>query len=167
MPVDPRLACITTESNAWWLGKHLEAEIASGNRHDIWRCMGSRMCELSRRLCRSHATPQVTGDMDLNPDEGSYRLSATVAPVEVGALRATLGIRPLPQAVAGAVRGVMHCTGGAVDWGQSWVLLINCGIMYIYRMLVGSALAWHHKGASEAEGCQSSITCLNFWMSCT
>ena len=26
-------------------------------------------------------------------------------------LRATLGVRPVPQAVAGAVRGVMHLTG--------------------------------------------------------
>ncbi len=31
--------------------------------------------------------------------------------VEANALRATLGIRPLPQPVAGALRGVLHCTG--------------------------------------------------------
>ncbi len=49
--------------------------------------------------------------MDLNPDTGHYRLSATVPHVEVNALRATLGVRPMPFPVAGAVRGVVHCTG--------------------------------------------------------
>ncbi len=40
------------------------------------------------------------------------RLSASALPgVEVNALRATLGVRPAPQPVAGALRGVMHCTG--------------------------------------------------------
>ncbi|GAX75992.1 hypothetical protein CEUSTIGMA_g3435.t1 [Chlamydomonas eustigma] len=54
---------------------------------------------------------RVTGDMDLNPATGSYRLSATVSGVELNALRATLGVRPVPQSVAGSLRGVMHCTG--------------------------------------------------------
>ncbi len=41
-----------------------------------------------------------------------YRLSATVLPhVEVNALRATLGVRPTPQPLCGAVRGILHCTG--------------------------------------------------------
>lgn len=54
----------------------------------------------------------VTGDMDLDPARGSYRLQCTVAPgVEINALRATLGVRPPPFAMAGAVRGVLHCTG--------------------------------------------------------
>ena len=35
--------------------------------------------------------------MDLDPATGSYRLSATVPAVEANALRATLGIRPVPQ----------------------------------------------------------------------
>lgn len=42
---------------------------------------------------------------------GQYQLSARVAGVEVNALRATLGLRPTPQPVAGAVGGVLHVTG--------------------------------------------------------
>ncbi|GIM02660.1 hypothetical protein Vretimale_7447, partial [Volvox reticuliferus] len=55
----------------------------------------------------------VTGDMDLNPDTGTYRLQCNVpgSGVEVNALRATLGVRPIPISAAGAVRGVLHCTG--------------------------------------------------------
>ena len=51
------------------------------------------------------------GDMDLDPERGHYRLSATVPAVEANALRATLGVRPLPFSVVGALRGVVHCTG--------------------------------------------------------
>ena len=61
-----------------------------------------------------HRTAQtlfVTGDMDLDPETGSYRLSATVPGVCLNELRKTLGIRPPPYAVAGAVRGVLHCSG--------------------------------------------------------
>lgn len=53
----------------------------------------------------------LSGDMDLDPENGHFRLSATVPAVEANALRATLGVRPLPFPVAGAVRGVLHCTG--------------------------------------------------------
>ncbi|GIL58075.1 hypothetical protein Vafri_13263 [Volvox africanus] len=55
----------------------------------------------------------ITGDMDLNPDTGTYRLQSNVpgSGVEVNALRATLGVRPIPISAAGAVRGVLHCTG--------------------------------------------------------
>jgi hypothetical protein len=53
----------------------------------------------------------VSGDLDLNPKGGSYRIQANVPPVEVNALRATLAVRPIPFPVAGAVRGVLHCTG--------------------------------------------------------
>lgn len=49
--------------------------------------------------------------MDLDPDTGHYRLTATVPPVEVNAIRASLGVRPLPHPVAGAVYGVLHCNG--------------------------------------------------------
>ena len=34
-----------------------------------------------------------------------------MAPVEISALRATLAVRPIPFPIAGAVRGVLHCTG--------------------------------------------------------
>eukprot|EP00798_Chlamydomonas_sp_ICE-L_P004358 gene4358-14478_t len=54
---------------------------------------------------------RLTGDMDLNPDGGSYRLSADIPGVEVNALRATLATRPLPMPLAGALRGIMHITG--------------------------------------------------------
>ena len=57
-----------------------------------------------------HALP-VTGDMDLDPDTGSYRLSANVPRVDANDLRKTLGVRPPPYPVAGALRGVLHCTG--------------------------------------------------------
>ena len=54
---------------------------------------------------------KVTGDLDLNPLSGEYRISASVPGVEVNALRATLGVRPTPFSVAGAVEGTMHVTG--------------------------------------------------------
>lgn len=53
----------------------------------------------------------MSGDLDLNPKGGSYRLQANVPPVEVSALRSTLAVRPIPFPIAGAVRGVLHCTG--------------------------------------------------------
>eukprot|EP00873_Tetraselmis_striata_P029672 jgi/Tetstr1/449936/TSEL_036990.t1 len=53
----------------------------------------------------------LTGDLDLNPLVGQYRLSASIPSVEINTLRATLGARPLPVPVTGAVRGVLHCTG--------------------------------------------------------
>lgn len=51
------------------------------------------------------------GDMDLDPDTGQYHFSAEVPLVEANALRATLGVRPLPQPLAGALRGTLHITG--------------------------------------------------------
>ena len=42
---------------------------------------------------------------------GQYRLSGQVAGVEVNELRKTLGVRPTPYSVGGAVRGVLHVTG--------------------------------------------------------
>ena len=53
----------------------------------------------------------LTGDLDLDPLTGQYRLSATVPHVEINALRATLGVRPTPFPVAGAVGGTLHVTG--------------------------------------------------------
>ena len=49
--------------------------------------------------------------MDLDPEPGQYRFSATVPGVEVNALRETLGVRPLPFPLSGAIRGTLHCTG--------------------------------------------------------
>ena len=49
--------------------------------------------------------------MDLNPETGQYRLSASVPGVEGNDLRRTLAIRPLPFPVGGGVRGVLHVTG--------------------------------------------------------
>jgi len=49
--------------------------------------------------------------MDLNPDAGEYRFQATVPEVEVNALRETLGVRPMPFPLAGALRGTLFCTG--------------------------------------------------------
>jgi len=51
------------------------------------------------------------GDVGINPDSGHYRLSGEVAGVEVNELRKTLGVRPTPYSVGGAVRGVLHVTG--------------------------------------------------------
>ncbi len=53
----------------------------------------------------------LAGDMDLNPETGQYRLSASVPYVEGNDLRRTLAIRPLPFPVGGGVRGVLHVTG--------------------------------------------------------
>lgn len=54
---------------------------------------------------------KVTGDLDLNPLRGEYRVSASVPEVEVNALRASLGVRPTPFSVVGSVSGTMHVTG--------------------------------------------------------
>ena len=51
------------------------------------------------------------GDLDLTPETGQYRLSANAPGVELNELRKTLGIKPLPYPIAGAARGVLHCTG--------------------------------------------------------
>ena len=49
--------------------------------------------------------------MDLDPDTGQYRISASVPGVEMNDLRKTLGVRPTPFPLGGALRGVLHCTG--------------------------------------------------------
>ena len=64
--------------------------------------------------------------MDLDPESGSYRLTASVPGVCLNELRKTLGIRPPPYPLAGALRGVLHCSGpldqpvfaGAWRWVQ-------------------------------------------------
>lgn len=81
---------------------------------------GALACAAVQRCCllccralsaRAPLSPLLAGALDLNPQTGQYRLSATVPGVEVNALRATLGVRPTPQPVAGAVAGVLHVTG--------------------------------------------------------
>ncbi|KAL6785562.1 hypothetical protein ACKKBF_B00775 [Auxenochlorella protothecoides x Auxenochlorella symbiontica] len=54
---------------------------------------------------------EATGDLDLAPRGGQLRLTARVAPTEVNALRASLGVRPLPFPLAGAAGGLVHVTG--------------------------------------------------------
>lgn len=54
---------------------------------------------------------EATGDLDLTPRGGQLRLTARVAPTEVNALRASLGVRPLPFPLAGAAGGLVHVTG--------------------------------------------------------
>lgn len=51
------------------------------------------------------------GDMDLDPETGKYRIVATVPPVEANSIRASLGVRPLPHPVVGAVKGTLYCSG--------------------------------------------------------
>eukprot|EP00210_Caulerpa_lentillifera_P007372 g7046.t1 len=53
----------------------------------------------------------ISGDMDVDPEYGEYRLTGVVSPVEVNVARASFGVRPMPNPVAGAVRGVVHCSG--------------------------------------------------------
>jgi hypothetical protein len=67
---------------------------------------------LHRAKGRFGAVPMtLTGDMDLDPLTGFYRLSAAVPQVEVNSLRATLGVRPTPFPVVGAVGGTLHISG--------------------------------------------------------
>ncbi|CAM6097615.1 unnamed protein product [Calypogeia fissa] len=54
---------------------------------------------------------QVSGDMDLNPDDGEYRLSCQVSGVEANALMKTLKAQPPPFPLAGALKAVVHCRG--------------------------------------------------------
>lgn len=55
--------------------------------------------------------PCPAGDMDMDPVTGQYRFTCSVPCVEVNELRKTLGIRPPPLPVGGALHGVLHCTG--------------------------------------------------------
>jgi len=74
-----------------------------------------------------HVPITVTGDLDLNPlpvkslllgpdakvhaPRGEYRLSGQIAPVEAHALRETLGVRPPPRPLAGALKGFLYVSG--------------------------------------------------------
>ena len=67
---------------------------------------------IHRATGRFGAIPMsLSGDLDLNPATGSYRLTANVPGVEVNTLRATLGVRPTPFPVAAAVKGNLHISG--------------------------------------------------------
>lgn len=74
-----------------------------------------------------HVPITVTGDLDLNPlpvkslllgpdakvhaPRGEYRLSGQIAPIEAHALRETLGVRPPPRPLAGALKGFLYVSG--------------------------------------------------------
>lgn len=80
--------------------------------------------------CQHHSPPPSlpAGDLDLNPVSGQYRLSADVPCVEMNQLRATLGVRPTPQPVAGGVAGVLHVTGPLekpIFSGTAWAVRPN------------------------------------------
>ena len=81
--------------------------------------------------------------MDLDPDTGSYRLSANVPRVEVNDLRKTLGVKPPPLPVGGALRGVLHCTGPLerpVFSGEDQPGIILCWVAVIPGMQCISAV---------------------------
>ena len=69
-------------------------------------------------------TAVCEGDMDVDPEFGEYRLTAVVSPVEFNVARATFGIRPMPNPIAGAMQGLVHCTGSLRQPVFSGV--INC-----------------------------------------
>eukprot|EP00898_Chlorokybus_atmophyticus_P000645 jgi/Chlat1/1581/Chrsp123S00083 len=52
-----------------------------------------------------------SGDMDLTPKTGEYRIVGMADPVEVNALMDTFGVLPPPYPVAGHVKGVVQVTG--------------------------------------------------------
>lgn len=72
---------------------------------EVWKCTNGPV------LLQPQPQPLGAGDMDLDPETGQYRLSAVVPGVEINALRSTLGVRPLPMPIAGALRGTLNCTG--------------------------------------------------------
>jgi hypothetical protein len=51
------------------------------------------------------------GEVRLDPAHGQYNIQVDAPAVEVNALRATLGVRPFPYPMAGAVSGHMQCYG--------------------------------------------------------
>lgn len=53
----------------------------------------------------------VSGDMDLNPDSGEYRLVCQVPNVEANALMKTLKARPPLFPLAGAIKAAVYCRG--------------------------------------------------------
>ncbi|KAI5082263.1 hypothetical protein GOP47_0002006 [Adiantum capillus-veneris] len=53
----------------------------------------------------------VSGDMDLNPDGGEYRLVCQVPNVEINALMKTLKARPPLFSLAGAIKAAVYCRG--------------------------------------------------------
>lgn len=80
--------------------------------------VGGTLFFQGRRLFFHNATGKygsipltVSGDMDINPDDGEYRLSCQVAGVEANALMRSLGAQPPPLSLAGSLKGVVYCRG--------------------------------------------------------
>lgn len=70
------------------------------------------LCHLVSGRGRFGAVPlHASGRLGMNPETGQYDLRADVAPADVNAVRATLGARPLPYPMAGAVQGQLRCYG--------------------------------------------------------
>jgi hypothetical protein len=53
----------------------------------------------------------VSGDIDLNPEDGEYRLSCQVSGVECNSLMRSLGALAPPLPLAGSLKGVVYCRG--------------------------------------------------------
>lgn len=69
-------------------------------------------CHLVGGRGRFGAVPlRASGRLGMNPETGQYDLRAEIPPADVNAVRATLGARPLPYPVAGAVQGHLTCYG--------------------------------------------------------
>lgn len=85
--------------------------------------------------------------------------------VGVNALRATLGIRPLPVSVAGAVRGVLHCTGElhcsvCLQFGQhSQMTCVGCSVVpYVWLCNCAGSDCFGHETLEQLMHANSCAT---------
>lgn len=85
----------------------------------------------------------VSGDMDLNPDGGEYRLVCQVSNVEANALMKTLKARPPLFHLAGAIKAAVYCRGPLE-------VPVFAGSAEISKKNVGTALDGPSTAATEA-----------------